>query len=63
MTTNANWIHKFDQATGALRNIAEILAAFRRSLIEEEFTDAEAADLVKVLLDFYLREAGLADAA
>ena len=63
MTTSANWLHKFDQATGALRNIAEILAAFRSSLIEQGFTDAEAADLVKVLLDFYLREAGLADAA
>ena len=63
MTTNANWIHKFDQATGALRNIAEILAAFRRSLIEEGFTEADAGDLVEVLLDFYLREAGSADAA
>ncbi len=50
MTTNANWIHKFDQATGALRNIAEILAAFRRSLIEEGFTEEGAADLVGMLL-------------
>ena len=63
MTTNANWIHKFDQATGALRNIAEILAAFRGSLIEMGFSDADAADLVEVLLDFCLRENGSADAA
>ena len=63
MTTSASWIHKFDQATGALRNISEILAAFRRSLIEQGFTEADAADLVEVLLDFYLREAGSADAA
>ena len=63
MTTNANWIHKFDQATGGLRNIAEILAAFRRSLIEEGFTEEGAADLVGMLLDFYLRELGSADMA
>ena len=63
MTMNADWIHRFDQATGTFRHIAEILAAFRRSLIEEGFTEADAGDLVEVLLDFYLREAGSADAA
>ena len=36
---NANWVHKFGQATGALGNLAEVLAAFRRSLIEEGFAE------------------------
>ena len=63
MTANADWIHKFDQATGALRYVAEILAAFRRSLIEEGFTEEGTADLVRALLDFYLRELGPAEVA
>ena len=58
MTTNADWIHRFDQATGALRNIAEILAAFRRSLLEEVLTEEGAADLIEMLFALYLEKIG-----
>lgn len=47
MTTNANWIHKFDHATGALRNIAEILAAFRRSRIDSKHLAALMSGLTR----------------
>ncbi len=49
MTTKAEWIHTFDQATGAFRNMAEVLAAFRGSLIEEGFSEEGAEDLAEML--------------
>ena len=57
MTTNAEWIHKFDQATGTFRHIAEILAAFRRSLIEEGFTEEGAEDLAEKAFDLLVSHA------
>lgn len=57
MTTNANWIHKFDQAIRTFRHIAEILAAFRRSPIEGGFTEEGAEELMEKAFDLLVRDA------
>ena len=51
MTTRAEWIHAFDQATGAFRNMAEVLGAFRQSLLDEGFTEEGAEELADRLFD------------
>jgi hypothetical protein len=47
MTTQAQITHRNEQFTGACREIAEALGAFRKALMEKEFTEEGAENLVE----------------
>ena len=40
-----NWVHQLEQATGAFRQAAEMLAAFKKQLIKQGFTEEGAEAL------------------
>ncbi len=50
----ADWIHKFDQATGAFHVIAETLAAFRDALIDKDFSPEAAEQISDTMLVWVL---------